>query len=212
MNLKHYVGYILDDHNLFSEAFAKLLETYLPFESVFTFSKPKDLIYHLMSVQTQKQVFLFLDYYIGDKTLPAVLSEIKRVSKKHKVIVISSLTSPALLRDLLIHKVDGIIHKSDTTSDIVRCVHEVSNHRIYFTPFIEKILDSSEHLISSNPFSDREMELLSYFTKGLTVEETANAVNLSPYTVATHRKRMFRKVKCNNISELLAFARTLEII
>jgi DNA-binding NarL/FixJ family response regulator len=212
MNLKHYVGYILDDHNLFSEALSKVLETYLPFESVFVFSNPKDMIHHLINNQSLKETFLFLDYYIGEKNLPSVLSEIKRVSKSHKLVVISSITSPVLLKDLLSYKIDGIIHKSDTTGDIVKCVQEISNRKVFFTPYIRAILASAEDSITTNPFSEREMQLIPYFVKGYTIDETAEAVNLSPYTIATHRKKMFRKVKCNNISELLASARALGII
>lgn len=212
MPLKHYIGFILDDHTLFSEALAKILEDYLPFESVFTFTHEKDLIEQLVSLQSSKPLYLFLDYYIGLSTLPSVLSEIRRVSKKHKVIVISSITNPVLLNDLLLFKPDGIIHKSDNTKDIIHCIQEISEGRVYFTPFIQNIFDSNREKKTNPVFTTREIELITLFAQGNTVDQTADALNLSPHTVATHRKKMFRKTKSTNISELLAFARKLEII
>jgi DNA-binding NarL/FixJ family response regulator len=69
-----------------------------------------------------------------------------------------------------------------------------ANRKFFFTPYIQGILDSVEDDTISNPFSEREMQLTPYFVKGYTIDETADAVNLSPYTIATHRKKMFRKI------------------
>lgn len=210
-NAKFNIGFILDDHTLFSESFAKILETYLPFEYVKSFSEEKSLINELVNLQTQKNIYLFLDYYIGNKMLPMVLSDIKRVAKKAKIIVVSSITSPLLINDLLIYKPDGLIHKSDQVTDIIECIKSVQKGIPFVTSTVNRMISegsSADTLL----FSPREIELIYYFSLGFTVEETANSVNISPSTVATHRKKMFRKSNCNNITELLLLVREMGIL
>lgn len=210
-NVKFNIGFILDDHTLFSESFAKILETYLPFEYVKSFSEEKALVNELVNLQTKKNVYLFLDYYIGNKMLPMVLSDIKRVAKKAKIIIVSSITSPLLINDLLIYKPDGLIHKSDQVTDIIECVKSIQKGIPFITPSVSNMISqgsSADTLL----FSPREIELIYYFSLGFTVEETATAVNISPSTVATHRKKMFRKSNCNNITELLLLVREMGIL
>ncbi|MFY0253321.1 LuxR C-terminal-related transcriptional regulator [Chitinophaga sp. 30R24] len=60
-----------------------------------------------------------------------------------------------------------------------------------------------------NKLTTREKDVLSMAVKGLNNKEIAQALNLSRYTVETHRKNIRLKLKVRNTSELLAIARKI---
>lgn len=203
---------VLDDHTIFAEAFAKTLQDFHFFKNVVPFSDGGELLDYIMQLRSLDNVYLFLDYYVGETVIPSILPDIKRILKKPKVIIISGITSPVLIANLLELKPDGIVHKSDKTSEILLCIHAIKDGEKYYSESIKEIIDSTGSHVEKIPFSPREMELLVFFAKGMTVDQTAEHTNLSPHTVSAHRRKMFSKAGVNNISELLAFARKLELI
>jgi two-component system LytT family response regulator len=55
--------------------------------------------------------------------------------------------------------------------------------------------------------TEREIELLTLIGQYKTAIQIAKELNLSKYTVDTHRKNILKKTKLNKISELVVFAR-----
>lgn len=54
--------------------------------------------------------------------------------------------------------------------------------------------------------SKREKEILQLSTRGLTINEIADAIFVSPDTVKFHRRKLFDKLEVTNISEAIIFA------
>jgi RNA polymerase sigma factor (sigma-70 family) len=62
-----------------------------------------------------------------------------------------------------------------------------------------------------NKLTSREKDILSLAAKGMNNKEIASSLNLSRYTVETHRKNIRLKLKVRNTSELVAIARKIGI-
>lgn len=60
-----------------------------------------------------------------------------------------------------------------------------------------------------NKLTPREKDVLAMAVKGLNNKEIANSLNLSRYTVETHRKNIRLKLKVRNTSELVTIARKI---
>jgi RNA polymerase sigma factor (sigma-70 family) len=60
-----------------------------------------------------------------------------------------------------------------------------------------------------NKLTPREKDVLGMAVKGLNNKEIAQSLNLSRYTVETHRKNIRLKLKVRNTSELVAIARKI---
>jgi DNA-binding CsgD family transcriptional regulator len=56
-----------------------------------------------------------------------------------------------------------------------------------------------------NFFTKRESEVIVKLSEGYTNKLIAEKLNISMHTVATHRKRIFKKSKCHNVGDLLFF-------
>lgn len=203
---------ILEDHKLFAETMSKTLIDYGFFSKAIVFSNHQALLKYLINYKDNNTLYFFLDYYVGKSVLPPLLQDLKRLLKNPKVIIISSITNSILLNSLLDFKPSGIIHKTDDIYELLQCLKEIEKGNIYYSEFSKNILNLNNNGSSKKLFSPRELELLTYFAQGHTIESTAKALSLSPYTIAAHRRKMFSKAKCNNISELLAYARSIEII
>jgi DNA-binding CsgD family transcriptional regulator len=73
----------------------------------------------------------------------------------------------------------------------------------------EKLLRENIRLNNKSKTSiitTREKEVLRLFATGLTQKEVANKLDISFYTVETHKKRLFEKLKVNSLQGLVAFA------
>lgn len=63
---------------------------------------------------------------------------------------------------------------------------------------------SNEFRPVSHPFTKRELEILKYTVEGKVSMEISQALNISRYTVDTHRKNILSKSKCTTVNELIA--------
>jgi len=62
------------------------------------------------------------------------------------------------------------------------------------------------------PLSEREIEILTLIAEGLTNQEIAAKVYLSPNTVKVHTRNIYRKLGVNSRTQALAKARTLGVL
>jgi hypothetical protein len=73
----------------------------------------------------------------------------------------------------------------------------VGNDFSYFRYPDEKLLNIG------NPLSSREFEIVKLIEKGLSTEQIAEKLFLSPYTINTHRANILKKTGKANISNLI---------
>ncbi|SDN10182.1 response regulator transcription factor [Siphonobacter aquaeclarae] len=205
------IAVILDDHSLFAESFSVFLEKTGIFKSVFVFTDDSKANSFLLRLSGNMHVFVFLDYYLKEKTGLPLISEFKRIYKPLSLIIISSMTNPMLIEHVMIHPIDGFLGKSSEASEIIQCIKMICQQGRYVSPRIEEMrLERNQP--GTIPFTDREIEILGYFAEGLSVIRTAEKMNLSSHTIVSHRRRMMAKAKVKSITELLWFARKLDLI
>ena len=65
--------------------------------------------------------------------------------------------------------------------------------------------ESPLRVIHRNKLSSRETETLNFVSQGMTTNDIAMQLNLSPETIETHRKNILRKLRVNNIVHAVAF-------
>ncbi len=73
-------------------------------------------------------------------------------------------------------------------------------------PSFYNVALSNEFQPVSHPFTKREMEILKYTVEGKVSMEISNILNISRYTVDTHRKNILNKSKCGSVNQLIAMS------
>ncbi|MFD2742325.1 MULTISPECIES: response regulator transcription factor [Sphingobacterium] len=201
-------AFVLDDHQLFADSFTLLLERYLQFENIQSFSKAEDLITCMTAFGTKK-VFVFLDYYLYHENGLQVCSEIKRLNKKAYIIFTTSAISTGVLHNLISAKPHGILSKSSDIPTMIQLINEVANGNIVVDENLKSILETFEQ---TPTFTPRELQLLKHFSLGSSISDVAEQMFLSKHTIVAHRRKMMAKANCKSIGQLIRFAHDNDLI
>ncbi|MBA5629654.1 response regulator transcription factor [Moheibacter lacus] len=70
----------------------------------------------------------------------------------------------------------------------------------------KKFIHNPEKIQSDIKLGKRELEIIKLLSQSKTSEEIAEELNISPLTVSTHRKNIFRKTASKNMIELISLA------
>jgi DNA-binding NarL/FixJ family response regulator len=106
------------------------------------------------------------------------------------------------------------ILKNSAEADLIRAVRTVADGKSFFSPVISKmLLEDYVRQIRENHVEDsydlltpREKEILQLLAEGRTNKEVANILQLSVYTVDTHRGNILQKLHLHGVPELILYA------
>jgi DNA-binding NarL/FixJ family response regulator len=108
----------------------------------------------------------------------------------------------------------GYLLKESPEADFIQAIRSVSQGKAFFSPAVSRMLvedyvrqlrdkdveDSYELL------TQRERELLQLIAEGKSNKDVANMLNLSLYTVETHRGNIMEKLNLHSVPELILYA------
>ncbi|HSB17961.1 MAG TPA: response regulator transcription factor [Bryobacteraceae bacterium] len=147
-------------------------------------------------------------------------AQIVKKNPRTGVIMLSMYSDETYLVRALGVGAKGYLLKDSTESDLVRAVQAVSQGRPFFSPAIaQTLLDDymrrlrQENLQDSyDLLTDREKEVLQLLAEGKSNKEVATLLNLSLYTVETHRSHLMQKLNLHNTAEIVLYAVRKKII
>ena len=206
--LSHAV--ILDDHRLFADSFRTLLQKEYQFDVVQAFSDTEDF-FRFIRAFGRGDIYVFMDYYFPKDNGLALLVQVRQINPKAKIIVVTSALSATVIRTISQYSPNAMLSKSSDTIELTACIEALRRDKTYLAPEFKQLLEAvaEEKEVT---FSPRELELLTYFSKGYNIAQTAKETFLSPHTVVAHRRKMMAKAKCNNIGQLLTYAQQNDLI
>jgi len=108
----------------------------------------------------------------------------------------------------------GYLLKDSAESDLVRAIRAVAEGKSFFSPTVSKVLleDYVKKLQrtggedSYDLLTPREREILQLVAEGKSNKDVANLLNLSVYTVETHRANLMEKLNLKSVPELILYA------
>ena len=130
------------------------------------------------------------------------------------VIMLSMHSDEGYLTRALAAGAKGYLLKDSAEADLLLAIETVAKGKPFFSPSIGAALledyvrqlqqrgltDSYELL------TDREREILQLLAEGKSNKEVAALLNLSPYTVETHRTHLMQKLNLHNTAEIVLYA------
>lgn len=104
----------------------------------------------------------------------------------------------------------GYVHKGRATKQIVEAIRTVQAGKVYLSEemsvrLLSRVVGDSHQDVRSpiDTLSDRELEAFQHMGHGLTTEEIAERMHVSPKTIETYRARIKEKLGLNNVNELI---------
>ena len=202
---------LADDHNVMRAGLKLLLESHSGFKVVSEASDGHQAV--------EKAIAARPDVAVLDIAMPNLsgIEAAQRISVQlpHTAIIILSMHSDEgyVLRALKAGA-RGYLLKDSAESDLIHAIKVVSDGKAFFSPEISKVL--AEDYVreinirgaedSYDLLTPREREILQFLVEGRSNKDIAGQLNLSLYTVETHRKNLQTKLNLHSFPELILYA------
>src|SRR5579884_862405 len=104
--------------------------------------------------------------------------------------------------------------KDSAEADLIAAIRAITDGKSFFSPAISRLL-KEEYVRELHDrgvedtydlLTTREREILQLIAEGRTNKEIANLLNLSLYTVETHRTHILQKLNLHSVPELILYA------
>ena len=136
------------------------------------------------------------------------------------IIILSMHSDEGYLVRTLTAGAKGYLLKDSAEADLILAIQAVAKGRPFFSPAIAQTLleDFVRQLQqrglqdSYDLLTDREKEILQLVAEGKSNKEVANILNVSVYTVETHRTNLMQKLNLHNTAEIVLYAVRKKII
>jgi two-component system response regulator NreC len=136
------------------------------------------------------------------------------------VIILSMHLDETYLMRALSAGAKGYLLKDSAEVDLIRAVQTVEQGKPFFSPAItETLLEDYMRFMQQRNLNDswellteREREVLQLLAEGNSNKEVANTLQLSPYTVDSHRTNLMQKLNLHNTAEIVLYAVRKKII
>ena len=104
--------------------------------------------------------------------------------------------------------------KESAASDLISAIEAVSQGKSFFSPKVSRILaedyvralKQKGGIDAYDLLTCRERKILQLLAEGKANKEVATALNISSYTVETHRKHILEKLNLHDPAELILYA------
>jgi DNA-binding NarL/FixJ family response regulator len=108
----------------------------------------------------------------------------------------------------------GYLLKESAEADLLLAVRSVNDGKAFFSPSVSRLLvedyirqlQDKDIEDSYDLLTGREREILQLVAEGKSNKEVANVLNLSVYTVETHRGNILEKLNLHSVPELILYA------
>jgi DNA-binding NarL/FixJ family response regulator len=190
---------LVDDHRLFAEGLERLLTESNRFQVIQKFHDGKNLLDYL---QTDTPDLIILDIEMPSFHGLDIAKRLGFLHESSKVVFLSMHEDDIYAREAFQLGGYAFLNKSMESSLLIESLLQVSEGKKIFPSMAFK----ATKIESDSPLSDREVTILKLIAKGLTSEEIAGQLHISPLTVKSHRKNMIQKLRAKNSSELLVKA------
>jgi DNA-binding NarL/FixJ family response regulator len=201
---------IADDHPLMTEGLTALIHSSTPYSVIKTVHNGKALMQILNRTLP--------DLVLLDINMPLLggieaSAQIKQRFPTVKVAVISMFFENQLIRNLKQTGVDGFIPKLSEGSAFINALRNIMDGKKLFISI--KDIDEADKTQSAwpalNELSEREIEIVRQIKQGLSSKQISKHLNISVYTVDTHRKNICRKLHITSPNALIKFAMKYDI-
>lgn len=149
-----------------------------------------------------------LDYTLLDCTAEQLLVLHERFPKTNFILFSDQLGTEFVRRMLWAGAAFHVLMKDAAWEEIKQCWEDVCNGRQFVCRKALDLLNENGKKEIGNilPLTQTEKEVLRAMALGKSTKEIAAERFLSVYTVATHRKNIFRKLQVNNAHEAIRYA------
>jgi two-component system response regulator NreC len=202
---------LADDHTVVRKGLRLLIESHPGFKVIAEAANGREAV-SLAEAHTPDVVVL-------DVAMPLLngIEAARQVSAKlpqTAIVFLSMHSDESYVLKALKSGAKAYLLKDSAEDDLINAIKAVTEGKAFFSPAISKMLVEDymrqmrerEVEDSYELLTTREREILQLFAEGKSVKEVAALLDLSLYTVETHRSNIFQKLDLHSVAELILYA------
>jgi len=202
---------IADDHGVVRKGLRLLLEQYPELVVIGEAANGREAV--TMAATLSPQVVV-LD--VGMPILNGIeaAEQILKTNSQIGVILLTMHADESYVLRALHVGVKGYLLKESAEDDLLLAIRSVANGKPFFSRAINDVLlEDYMRVLKQQGLSDtfdllttREKEVLQLLAEGRTNKEVAALLDVSPYTVESHRTNLMQKLNVHNTAEIVLYA------
>ncbi len=198
---------IVDDHTLFRESVARLLQAEHDLDARHCGSVRECIA---ILAEWPADVVL-LDYDLGNETGSSFLSQAQATGFQGKTLLLTAGVNELEAAELIRQGISGIVLKHSSPTELAQGIREALAGKVWFEQgYLKKVMEkaATPHSAPANPrnFTERERQVLSYVFEGLANKEIAGRLHVSESSVKASLQQLFEKTGVRTRSQLVRVA------
>jgi DNA-binding NarL/FixJ family response regulator len=198
---------IIDDHSLFNDGLALILKESGYFKVIEQVYDSRQAFFKCYSLRPS---LVIIDYNMPHLNGLEVVKQINSLDYGCKIVIVSMYADKkeiALFKD---EGVDGFINKTTPAADLIQALNAIlKGEKVFISNAIEKPKLQKDEFEKKHRLTKRELEILKLIKDDFTTEQIATSLNLSFYTIETHRKNIKHKLNFDTKQEYYDFLKGL---
>lgn len=199
---------LVDDHAVVRAGYRRLLEDEPGLQVVAEFGDAESAYAALGSAAAASADVLVLDLSMPGRSGLDMLRRARLRWPRLRVLVFSMHDSPAMVAQALAAGAAGFITKSSEPALLVAALRRVAaGDEAVLSPDIAQVMAAPSAAPPQQVMSAREFEVLRGLVEGLSVEQIAERLHLSPKTVSNYQTQVRQRLGLSTAVDLLRYAR-----
>ena len=202
---------LADDHTVVRRGLCLLLESNPGFKVVAEASNGREAV---AMAELHKADVAVLDVAMPMLNGIEAARQISEKAPQTAIVFLSMHSDEGYVLKALKSGAKAYLLKDSAEYDLINAIKAVSEGKAFFSPAISRMLVEDymrqmrerEVEDSYELLTTREREILQLFAEGKSVKEIASILDLSLYTVETHRSNIFQKLNLHSTAELILYA------
>lgn len=200
---------IIDDHGLFRESIARLLNAEPDFDVVADCGTIRDALQVILKDTVD---LVLLDFDLGQQTGFEFFSAAKDAGFDGKVLIVTAGLSESEGADMMRHGAAGIFMKHSSAASLSEGIRQVMSGRVWIEQrYLRTIFHTPETgkttgKPAAKHLSDRERRVLGGILEGLTNKQIADRLDVSESSVKATLQQLFEKAGVRTRSQLVRVA------
>jgi two-component system, NarL family, response regulator NreC len=202
---------LADDHTVMRRGLRLLLESHTEFRVV---AEAADGRQAVEQAETSQPDVVVIDITMPNLSGIEAAQRISAVLPNAAIVILSMHSDEGYVLRALKSGAKGYLLKDSAEGDLIDAIKSVHEGKTFFSPEISKMLmedyvreirtrgaEDSYDLLTS-----REREILQLLAELKSNKEIAQLLNLSLYTIETHRRNLQEKLNLHSFAELILYA------
>lgn len=202
---------LADDHNVMRRGLRLLLESQAGFQVVGEAADGRQAVEQALALKPDVAVLdIAMPHLSGTEAAQRITESLPSTA----VVMLSMHSDEAYVLRALKAGARGYLVKDSAEGDLIEAIKVVHDGKAFFSPEVSKMLvedyvreirtrgvEDSYQLLTA-----REREILHLLAEGKSNKEIASLLNLSLFTIETHRRNLQEKLNLHSLAELILYA------